>query len=91
METVIERCCGLDVHQGSVVACIIVIDQHRKPRREIRTFGTMTKDLDALRKWLETEVSRMLVMRTHISAYPLAVRRARAPRPGSRGGSHGSW
>jgi transposase len=55
METVIERCCGLDVHQGSVVACIIVTDQRRKPRREIRTFGTMTKDLQALRKWLEAE------------------------------------
>jgi transposase len=55
METVIERCCGLDVHQGSVVACIIVTDQRRKPRREIRTFGTMTKDLEALRQWLESE------------------------------------
>lgn len=55
METVIERCCGLDVHQGSVVACIIVTDQRRKPRREIRTFGTMTKDLQALCKWLEAE------------------------------------
>jgi transposase len=55
MEIVIERCCGLDVHQRSVVACIIVTDQRRKPRREIRTFGTMTKDLEALRKWLETE------------------------------------
>jgi transposase len=54
METVIKRCCGLDVHQGSVVACIIITER-RKPRREIRTFGTMTKDLEALRDWLKAE------------------------------------
>jgi transposase len=54
METVIKRCCGLDVHQGSVVACIIITER-RKPRREIRTFGTMTKDLAAMRDWLKAE------------------------------------
>lgn len=54
METVIKRCCGLDVHQGSVVACIIITER-RKPRREIRTFGTMTKDLEPLRDWLKAE------------------------------------
>jgi transposase len=55
METVIERCCGLDVHQSSVVACIIITDRRRKPRREIRTFGTITKDLETLRQWLKIE------------------------------------
>ena len=55
MEAVIERCCGLDVHQSSVVACIIFTDQRRKPRREIRTFGATTKDLETLREWLKTE------------------------------------
>ena len=55
MEAVIERCCGLDVHQSSVVACIIITDQRGKPRREIRTFGATTKDLETLREWLKTE------------------------------------
>jgi transposase len=55
METLIERCCGLDVHQGSVVACTIITERRRQPRREIRTFGTMTKDLEALRDWLRDE------------------------------------
>jgi transposase len=55
METVIERCCGLDVHQSSVVACAIITELHRKPRREIRTFGTMTKDLEALCDWLRAQ------------------------------------
>ena len=55
MEAVIERCCGLDVYQSSVVACIIITDQRGKPRREIRTFGAMTKGLETLRQWLKTE------------------------------------
>lgn len=48
MEVVHERCCGLDVHKKTVVACVIVPE-----RREIRTFGTMTDDLEALAAWLE--------------------------------------
>lgn len=55
MQTLIERCCGLDVHQGSVVACTMITERRRQPRREIRTFGTMTKDLEALRDWLRDE------------------------------------
>ena len=55
METMIARCCGLDVHQGSVVACVVITEARRKLRREIRTFSTMTKDLKALRDWLTAE------------------------------------
>ena len=48
MDTLHQRCCGLDVHKKSVVACVIT------PRgREIRTFRTMTGDLLALADWLE--------------------------------------
>jgi transposase len=42
MEVVNERCCGVDVHQLTVVACVIVPGTGRQPRKEIRTFGTMT-------------------------------------------------
>jgi transposase len=55
METMIARGCGLDVHQGSVVACAVITEARRKVRRQIRTFGTMTKDLEALRDWLTAE------------------------------------
>src|SRR5687768_3590672 len=53
MEAIVERCAGLDVHQASVVACVLLGEPGRKPRKEIRTFGTMTRDLEALRDWLE--------------------------------------
>jgi transposase len=48
LEVVHERCCGLDVHKKTVVACII-----SPGTREVRTFGTMTDELEALATWLE--------------------------------------
>ena len=53
MEAVVECCAGLDVHQGSVVACVLLGAAGRKPRKEVRTFATVTADLVALRDWLE--------------------------------------
>src|SRR5438270_11144951 len=52
MEVVHERCCGLDVHAKTVLACLIAPDLSGKPTKEIRTFGTMTEDLLRLRDWL---------------------------------------
>jgi transposase len=53
METIFEKVAGLDVHQKTIVACV------RKPQpqgggiaEEVRTFGTMTKDLLQLSDWL---------------------------------------
>jgi transposase len=55
MEAIIERSCGLDVHQAKVVACLLVGRSDEKPRKQIRTFGTLTRDLLELREWLATE------------------------------------
>lgn len=52
MDVVHSRCCGLDVHKGSVVACVLVSDPSGPPHREIRTFGTYTNQLLALADWL---------------------------------------
>jgi transposase len=53
MEAIVERCAGLDVHQASVVACVLIGEPGRKPRKEVRSFATMTRDLEALRDWLK--------------------------------------
>jgi transposase len=53
MQVIIERCCGLDVHQETVVACVLIGAPGERPRKEIRTFRTMTRDLEALRDWLQ--------------------------------------
>ena len=52
MEAIIERVAGLDVHQGSVVACVLLGAAGRRPTKEVRTFGAMSRDLAALRAWL---------------------------------------
>ncbi len=52
MDVIYERCCGLDIHKRSVVACLIVPGAEGMPHKEIRTFGTMTADLLALADWL---------------------------------------
>src|ERR1019366_10504133 len=52
MEPIVERCCGLDVHQATVVACVLVGGAHQKPKKEGRTFGTKTRELMEMRDWL---------------------------------------
>jgi transposase len=52
MQVVHERCCGLDVHKKVVVACLILLAANGQRHKEIRTFGTMTRDLLALGDWL---------------------------------------
>jgi transposase len=54
MEVVYERCCGLDVHRDTVVACLSIIEAGQR-RKEIRTFRTITKELLSLRQWLLSE------------------------------------
>lgn len=55
METIIERCCGLDVHKKTIVACLMVGKPGEKPKKTIKTFSTMTRDLLACKDWLESE------------------------------------
>lgn len=47
MQVVHERCCGLDVHKETVMACVITPEG-----KEIRTFSTMTNSLLKLADWL---------------------------------------
>ena len=59
MEALIERVAGLDVHQGSVVACIIIGAAGRRPAKEVRSFGAMRQDLAGLRAWLLESIGRL--------------------------------
>jgi len=52
MEVMNKRCCGLDVHKDSVVACLMV-REGGKVQKEVRTFLTMTVDLVVLHDWLK--------------------------------------
>lgn len=55
MDVLYERCCGLDIHKRAVVACLLLAQPGQRPGKTIRTFGTMTDDLEQLRTWLQTQ------------------------------------
>jgi transposase len=55
MQTLVERGCGLDVHQATVVACLLIVLKKGKVQKQIRTFGTTTRALMSLREWLLSE------------------------------------
>ena len=59
MDVVFTRCAGLDVHKKRITACRMVPDPtgcEAEGIMELRTFGTLTRDLLSLADWL-TEAS----------------------------------
>lgn len=42
----------LDVHQETIVACVMYGPLDKRAKKEIRTFGTTTKELLQLQDWL---------------------------------------
>jgi transposase len=55
VEVVHERCCGLDIHKKLIVACAVTPGNGGQPRRQVRTFGTMTDELQQLSGWLSEQ------------------------------------
>lgn len=55
MEVMIAHCCGLDVHQASVTACVLLDRVGGRPRKILRTFRTMHAELLDLRNWLVSQ------------------------------------
>ena len=49
MRVVHERCAGLDVHKSSVVVCALLAEG-----KQLRTFGTLTWQLEQLAEWLHS-------------------------------------
>ena len=52
MEAILECCAGLDVHQATVVACVMDGPPGKRPTKQLRTFGTTRADLADLADWL---------------------------------------
>jgi len=52
MEVLHPRCAGLDVHQETVVACVLYGPLDHKPKQQTQTFSTTTRGLLALHDWL---------------------------------------
>jgi transposase len=72
MERLIERVCGLDVHKQTVAACVRVPGSKGAREQYVRTFGTTTAELLALRDWLEAhEVTHVAMESTGVYWKPI--------------------
>lgn len=72
MEVLYPRCCGLDVHKDSVVACVLVTPTSGRAGKEVRTFGTTTAQIEALGGWLaEAAVTHVAMESTGVYWIPL--------------------
>jgi len=52
MPLINARCCGLDVHKQTVVACVRCVEACGEVAQEVRTFATTTRGLLELGDWL---------------------------------------
>lgn len=52
MQVVYRRCCGMDVHQEHLTACVRVGDEKGNPEVRKKEFGTHWKELQRLKMWL---------------------------------------
>ena len=86
MDLLYERCCGLDIHKKLVVACMITPGAKGAPRKEVRSFGTMTADLLVLSDWLEEQGATHVAMEsTGVYWKPLVRHEALLDREGMKG------
>jgi transposase len=71
MEVLHPRCCGLDVHKDTVVACLRLVSDG-KVTTEVRTFQTTTADLLRLSEWLaENECTHVAMEATGVYWKPV--------------------
>ncbi len=72
MEAMIERCAGLDVHQETVVACVLYGPLDRRPKKSIESFSTSTKGLLKLNDWLASlEITDVVMESTGVYWKPV--------------------
>ncbi len=57
MQTVYERCCGIDVHKKLIVACF-----RNGKKAELRKFDTLTSSIKELGNWLLENKCQMVAM-----------------------------
>ena len=72
MEVLYRCCAGLDVHKKTVVACVLTSTTRGTATQEVQTFGTMTRDLEALSAWLvAAQVEQVALESTGVFWWPV--------------------
>lgn len=69
---ILKNCGGCDVHKSMVMSCILTGDFNEQPRKEIRDFGTMTKEILTMANWfLDNEVYDVAMESTGVYWKPI--------------------
>jgi transposase len=73
MQALYGRVCGLDVHKKVVVGCVRILDpKDGMVQSTLRSFGTMTRDVVALRDWLvELKITHVAMESTGVYWQPI--------------------
>ena len=72
MQVIYERCCGIDVHKATAVACVLATQDDGTVQREVRTLRTMTGALEVLSAWLhEQHVQQVVLESTGVFWWPV--------------------
>jgi transposase len=72
MEPILISCAGMDVHEKKIDVCIAHGPIDKPPIYELRTFSTMTSDLEALKSWLKSyEVTAIAMDSTGVYWKPI--------------------
>jgi hypothetical protein len=59
MQSLVERGCGLDVHQATVVACFLIVSRNGKVRKQMRPKASTCCFLSSLKTFaMPTEATR---------------------------------
>jgi transposase len=62
MHVVNPTCAGIDVHKKNVKVCLVTRDSAGQRHEEVRTFATVTRQLLALRDWLQDNGCKVIAM-----------------------------
>jgi transposase len=72
MEMIHRVCAGLDIHKKTIAACVRVLSEGPRVKQQVRTFGTMTHEIEQLRVWLqEFGVSKVAMESTGVFWKPI--------------------
>ena len=62
------------MHKQTVVACVLTSTAKGKTSQEVATFGTMTRDLERLARWLaERSVEQVALESTGVYWWPVCA------------------
>lgn len=74
MEAMLSKCCGIDLHRDSIVACLLVGGLQDEPEITMQKFGTMYDDLLALAAFLSRNDCSHVAMESTSNTYRVARR-----------------